>query len=124
MKRFFPVYVLVLLVIVLVLTSCGDQTGTIEGTVTRSDTGQPVASADVYIYILEKIEQVTHIDTYQKGSVLHRTKTGESGTYSFTAEADIYVIEVQMPGLETSSIMAEVKKGQTLTQDFDLNPSP
>jgi len=122
-RKHLSSYILVFLLIIVSLSSCGNTTGIIQGTVTRADDGQPVASARVHVYALEKFEEVTFMNTYQKGPVLHRLDTGPNGTYSVTLEANPYVVEVQAPGLDTGSILTEVKKGQRITLDFSLTPS-
>jgi len=124
MKKHLSCTMLVLLLLALCLVSCGDQSGTVEGTVTRADNRQPVAGATVYVYLLEKFEQVTDMNTYRKGSVLHRMETDENGSFTFTVKANPYVVEVQMLGLDTDSTLTEVKRGQTITLDFSLDPLP
>lgn len=124
MKRHLTLisFVVVLIVGSLLLASCGDQMGTMQGVVTNASDGTPVAKALVVVYGLKKIEGMGQLDAYEKESILRKEPTDDNGAYSTTLEAGVYVVQVWIEGLEVADRMVEVKPGRTLTADFEVTP--
>jgi uncharacterized membrane protein len=97
----------------------------VEGIVTQAQDGQPIASAQILVFQLHELEQITYMDAYEKGDISQIVNTDENGAYSLSLEPDKYVIEVQAEGFEKQDSMVEVKSGQASTLDFSLAlPSP
>lgn len=105
------------------MAGCGNQPGTVQGTVTHAEDGTPVDSAQIDLFGLERVKEVTHMDAFQKGTALQRLVTDKNGTYSVSLEPGMYILEVRVEGFETTSNLVEVKGGRTATVDFGLTPT-
>ena len=103
------------------LTSCGKRPGVVEGTVTDTGNGEAVAGAQVVVFELAKSEDVKYLDVYQKGVAIQKLRTDENGGFSTSLEADSYIIQVWIEGLEVADQMVQVKAGQTTTIDFQID---
>ena len=127
MRRFLLIYGLVGILICggLGLAGCGDQPGTIEGTVTDAASQEVVGQAQVVVFALERTKDFGDLDVYSKGIVLREDLTDGNGHYAYTLAPGTYVIQVWAEGLEVADRMVEVKSGRTVTLDFSVEiPSP
>jgi hypothetical protein len=116
---------IVALLAVLALAGCGDQPGTIRGTVIRSQDGKPAVQAEVVVFVLNKLEGPSKLDVFTKGDMIQTMSTGEDGAFSFSLEPGDYVVEVWLEGVEAASSRLQVRAGQTTAADFHVdNPSP
>jgi len=127
MKQISLIYRLavVLVVVALVLAGCGRKPGTMEGTVTDAQSSEPIAGATVAVFALERFQDVSNMDVYKKGVILHKLSTDESGQYTLSLDADKYVIQIWVDGIEVADRMVEIKPGRSTTADFNVEvPSP
>lgn len=127
MKRILSIYGLAaaLVVVALVLAGCGRKPGTMEGTVTNAQSGEPIAGATVAVFALDRFKDVSNIDVYKKGIILHKLVTDENGQYTLSLDADSYVVQVWVEGIEVTDRMVEIKPGRSTTLDFSVEvPSP
>ena len=84
-------------------------TGSITGTVTRSDTNAPIGGAEVRV----------------TGPANRSVATDPTGHYSMTLPVGTYTVEVTAHGYTSESISnAQIVHNGTLLQDFSLDPAP
>lgn len=109
----------------LVLLGCSSQPGTVEGTVTHAQSGEPVAEAEIVVFELEAAEKVPQLDAYTKGDAHLKQTTDENGAYSISLEKGSYIIEVWAQDHEVGNHMVRVKSNQVTTVDFSVTvPTP
>jgi N-acetylneuraminic acid mutarotase len=82
-------------------------TGTLEGTVTDADSGDPIAGATVDV----------------EGEISRSLTTGDDGTWSVAVTAGDYTVTASSFGYETESADVTVTTGSTTTRDFALSPA-
>ncbi len=86
-------------------------TGNIAGTITDSDTGEPIRGATVLL-----------------NGGLERTRSGSTGDYTFAgtvlAAADPYRVSVRAVGYQSEEELVQVDAGSAQIQDFALAPDP
>lgn len=80
--------------------------GTVTGTLTDADTGEPLIGANVFL-----------VNSYQGAS------TGIDGTFSFEAATGYYTLRATYAGYATQEIRISVSEGQTTTIDIELAES-
>jgi hypothetical protein len=137
MNKLLPVCALLAVIVlaVLTLTGCGEQIGTVQGTVTQmldpsrskddpSNIGPAVAQATVAVYSLKRFTDVKEMEVYDKGPIIQKTLTDATGTFSFSLTKGKYVIEVWVGGLTVASRQVEVKGGQTTDLSFNVKATP
>jgi hypothetical protein len=117
LSRGFGLFVLALAAAMVV--ACGGGPGTVEGTVTRD--GEALADAQVVVFQLTRA--IGNIEVYQKGAILRETRTDGEGRFSFTLEADKYVIEVWMDGDTVANRMVDVESGRSTRLDLAAEPA-
>ena len=83
-----------------------EDAGTLSGTVTDADTGDPLADAEI---------TVTGADDFTRS-----TSTDEDGSYSMTLLAGDYTVTAAAFGYETSSADITITANEATTQDFAL----
>jgi hypothetical protein len=119
----------------LTLSGCGEQIGTVQGTVTQmqdpngsaedpANIGPPIERATVAVYSLERFSDVKEIEVYNKGPIAQKMLTDAAGAYSFSLSKGKYVIEVWVGGLTVASRQVEVKGGQTTKLNFSVPVAP
>jgi hypothetical protein len=115
----------VLFVVSMGLASCGNQPGTIEGTVTGARWGEPVSQAKIDIFALEKPEDVSNLQIYEKEAILQEQLTDENGTFSISLAPGTYVLQVWVQDLEVANQMVEIRAGRATKLDLRVEiPSP
>jgi hypothetical protein len=137
MKRFFLMFglVTVLAVVAVSLGGCGDQNGTVQGTVTQAkdpnkpaddppNVGQGISQAEVNVFALEKIPGTEGLDVYKKGPMVYQAVTDENGAFSFPLVTGKYLIETSVKDLKRVSRQMEVKGRQTTIVNFNLLATP
>jgi hypothetical protein len=113
------------LLVLLVLVSCGNRPGVVEGRVRSAQGGELAGQILVVAYELKRSEEVGQLDVFQKGVLLRKELINEAGRYAFELEPGSYVVEVWQDGLEVTDRLVEVKAGRTTTVDFEVTaPSP
>jgi hypothetical protein len=110
---------LALTIAAVLVMACGSGPGTVEGTVIRD--GEPLADAQVVVFQLTKA--IGNIEVYQKGAILQEARTDGEGRFTFTLEADKYVIEVWMDGDTVANRMVDVEPGRSTRLDLAAEPS-
>ena len=119
----------------LTLSSCGEQFGTVQGTVTQrldpnkaaddpSNVGPAIAQAEVVVYSLKRFTDVTDIEVYKKDKIIDKTATDAAGAFSFSLPKGKYVIELWVEGLTVDSRQVEVKGGRTTNLSFNVPATP
>lgn len=84
--------------------------GNITGTVTRRDTGEPIIGASVEL---------------RSGSTSYRATTDENGRYTINgADSGTYEATASAAGFSPVRRSVTVLAGQTITEDFQLDPVP
>lgn len=125
----------VMILTLLILSGCGEQFGTVKGTVTQmqdpnkpadepSNAGPAIAQATVVVYALERFAGVKEIEVYNKGSIIQKMLTDATGAFTFSLSKGKYVIEVWVGGLTVASRQVEVKGGQTTNLSFNVAAAP
>jgi uncharacterized GH25 family protein len=112
--------VLLVMLSALGLAGCGNQPGVLEGTVTEVQTGQPVAQAQVLVYALEGVDEITQMDVYQKGDVIEKQTTDENGAFSISLAPGRYVVSIGVEGLEVENRLVEIKSGRKTLTDLGV----
>jgi uncharacterized membrane protein len=102
------------------LAGCGNQPGVLEGTVTEVQTGQPVAQAQILVYALEGVDEITQMDVYQKGDAIEKQTTDENGAFSLSLAPGRYVVSIRMEGLEVENRLVEIKSGRKTLSDLGV----
>ncbi len=119
----------------LALGGCGEQFGTVEGTVTQmqdpngsaedpANIGPAIDRATVAVYSLKRFSDVKEIEVYDKGPILERKLTDAAGAFSFSLSKGKYVIEVWVGGFTVARRQVEVKGGQTTNLSFNVPARP
>ena len=127
MRRFISIFGLLIVMAIATLSSasCGSRPGTVEGMVTEAESGEAVQQAQVSVFALERFEDVSNLEVYEKGNLLTEQLTDENGKFSLSVEPGSYVIQVWTKDLEAADRMVQVKSGRVTTVDFSLGiPSP
>jgi hypothetical protein len=127
MKRciLFFIVVTVLAIGILGLLTCSNQPGTVEGTVTYAESGQPVAGAEIVVFELESAEKVPQLDAYTKGDVYLKQTADELGVYSISLKKGNYIVEVWTQGHQVGNHMIKMKSNKVTTIDFSVTiPAP
>jgi len=86
--------------------SLGDDTGTLSGTVTDADTGDPIANATVSM----------------TGPVQRQRATGTDGGYQIILPVGGYDVTASAFGYGTATAQVDILTGDTTVQDFALDP--
>lgn len=120
MKRFLFLGVFLMVLSALGLAGCGNQPGVLEGTVTDAQTGQPMAQAQILVYALEGVDEITHLDTYQKGEAIEKQTTAEDGAFSLSLAPGRYVVSIRVEGLEVENRLVEIKSGRRTVADLGV----
>jgi hypothetical protein len=120
MRRLILLGMFLVVLGVLCLAGCGNQPGVLEGTVTEAQTGQPVAQAQVLVYALEGVDEITHLDTYQKGEAIEQQTTVEDGAFSISLDPGRYVLSIRVGGLEVENRLVEIKSGRRTLADLGV----
>ena len=106
-----------------ILTACARRDGAVEGTISGADPS--AAQIQVVIYDLQRADEVTGMDVFQKGAILQKALVGEDGGFAFTLPPQEYILQVWVDGIEMVSRMIEIKSGRTTTLDLEVtSPSP
>lgn len=119
----------------LTLGGCGDQFGTVQGTVTQmqdpsksaddpSNVGPAIAQAEVVAFSLKRFTDVTDIEVYKKDKIIDKTATDATGAFSFSLSKGKYLIELWVKGLTVDSRQVEVKGGRTTNLSFNVPATP
>jgi len=99
-------YVFLFLFLILPLPVLAQQSGTVRGTVTDAETGDPLPGVNVTIADV------------QRGAA-----TNVSGQYEITGiPAGTYDVEARFVGFRTATATVSVAAGETVTQDFAMRP--
>jgi hypothetical protein len=120
MRKFVFLGVFLAVLSALALVGCGNQPGVLEGTITEAQTGQPVAQAQVLVYALEGVDEITHLDTYQKGDAIEQQTTAEDGAFSISLAPGRYVVSIRVGGLEVENRLVEIKSGRRTLTDLGV----
>jgi len=120
MRRFLFLGVFLVVLSTLGLAGCGNQPGVLEGTVTDVQSGQPVAQAQALVYALEGVDEITHLDTYQKGEAVEKQTTAEDGAFSISLAPGRYVLSIRVEGLEVENRLVEIKSGRKTLTDLGV----
>lgn len=120
MRRFLFLGVFLMALSALGLAGCGNQPGVLEGTVTDAQTGQPMAQAQILVYALEGVDEITHLDTYQKGEAIEKQTTAEDGAFSLSLAPGRYVVSIRVEGLEVENRLVEIKSGRRTVADLGV----
>ena len=116
---------------VLTLSGCGEQSGTVQGTVTQmldpgkpaddlSNVGPAIAQAEVVVFSLKRFTDVTDIEVYRKDKIVDKAATDEAGAFSFSLSKGKYVVELWVKGLTVAARQIEVKGGRTTDLSFNV----
>jgi len=137
MKKLLPACTLLMAMIIAMLTlnGCGEQYGTVRGTVTRaqdpskplddpSNAGTGIAQAEIIVFALEKFEDIKGIDVFKRGAILQRTTTDATGAFSLSLFKGDYMIEAVVEHLVVDSRQIEVKGGRTIDLSFNVSTAP
>lgn len=136
MKRLFPALLLVVMALaVLTLSGCGEEYGTVQGTVTRpldpskppddpSNASRGIADAEIIVYALEKYKDVQGLNVFRKGDIVQRATTDAAGAFSFSLFKGEYIIEVAAGRLIADSRQIKVKGGRTTEISLSFEPAP
>ena len=111
---------MVLVAGVLSLVCCGDQEGTVSGTVTRVETGQVVTEGQVAVFGLTRFEDTAGLDIFEKGDLLRTENLDEAGAFSISLPPGDYVIEAWVPGVAKASNQIRVKSGRVTTVHLEV----
>jgi hypothetical protein len=125
----------VIMLALLTLSGCGEQIGTVQGTVTQmrdpngsaedpANIGPPIRRATVAVYSLERFSDVKEIEVYDKGPIVQKMLTDAAGAYSFSLPKDKYIIEVWVDGLTVASRQVKVEGGKTTDLNFNVPATP
>jgi hypothetical protein len=120
MRRFLFLGMFLVMLSALGLASCGNQPGVLEGTITDIQTGQPVAQAQVLVYALENVDEITNLDTYQKGEAVEKQTTAEDGAFSISLVPGKYIVSIRVGGLEVENRLVEIKSGRRTLTDLSV----
>jgi len=120
MRKFVFLGVFLAVLSALALVGCGNQPGVLEGTITEAQTGQPVAQAQVLVYALEGVDEITHLDTYQKGDAIEQQTTAEDGAFSISLAPGRSVVSIRVGGLEVENRLVEIKSGRRTLTDLGV----
>lgn len=120
MRRFLFLGVFLVMLSALGLAGCGNQPGVLEGTITDIQTGQPVAQAQVLVYALEDVDEITNLDAYQKGEAVEKQTTAEDGAFSVSLAPGKYVVSIRVGGLEVENRLVEIKSGRRTLTDLGV----
>jgi len=102
------------------LASCGNRPGVLEGTVTESQTGQPVAQAQVLVYALKGVNEITNLDVYQKGDAIEEQTTAADGSFSVSLAPGRYIVSIWVEDLEVENRMVEIQSGRRTPVDLGV----
>ena len=127
--------VAVIAIALLTLSGCGEQFGTVQGTVTQmqdpgksaddpSNVGPAIAKAEVVVYSLKRFTDVKNMEVYKKDKILDKTVTDTAGAFSFSLLKGKYLIELWVEGLTVGSRQVEVKGGRTTNLSFNVPATP
>lgn len=106
----------------LLMGSCGNRDGMLEGTVTGVDPS--TIQVQVVVYELQRADDVQGVNVFQKGVIVQKALVDESGRFAFTLPAEEYVLQVWLNGREAVDRLVEVKSGRTTTLDLEVTPPP
>ena len=112
------------MILILGLTSCGNQDGEVKGYVRHAGKAEPIPGAQVTAFTLIKFEEVTNMNAFQKGEAVGTTIANEEGIFTFSLEPESYVLEAQAAGYKTTTHMIETKGGRVLEVFINMNPAP
>ena len=119
----------------LALSGCGEQFGTVQGTVTQmqdpnksaddlSNFGPAIAQAEVVVFSLKRFTEITDIEVYKKDKIIDKTVTDATGAFSFSLSKGKYLIELWVEGLTVDSRQIEVRGGRTTNLSFNVPTAP
>jgi hypothetical protein len=124
MLRAYRLPLLLAAILILGLTSCGNQVGEVKGYVRHAGKGDPIPGAQVTAFTLVRFEEVTNMNAFQKGEAVGTTVANEEGIFTFSLEPESYVLEAQAEGYQTTTHMVETKGGRVLEVFINMNPAP
>ena len=137
MKKLLSACVLLmaLTIVMLTLSGCGEQYGTVQGAVTRAqDSSKPlddptnvgpgIAQAEIIVFALEKFNDIKGIDVFKRGAIVQRTETDATGAFSLSLFKGEYMIEAVVEHVIVGSRQIEVKGGRTIDLSFNISAKP